>query len=52
MKSKIDELNSNIDKIIAIGVIPEFPYIAGTLLAFTMLFVLALTRINKLQVIR
>jgi len=51
MKSKIDELNGNIDKIIAIGVIPEFPYIAGMLLVFTMLFVLALTRINKLQVI-
>ena len=52
MKSKIDELNGNIDKIIAIGVIPEFPYIAGIILAFTMLFVLALTSINKLHVIR
>lgn len=43
IKSKIDELNTNIDKIIAIGVIPEFPLVTWAVLVSAMLIVLMLT---------
>ncbi len=43
LKSKIDELNTNIDKIISIGIIPEFPLIAEAVLVSAMLVALILT---------
>ncbi len=43
IKSKIDELNTNIDKIIAIGVIPEFPLVTWAVFVSAMLVVLMLT---------
>ncbi len=53
LKSKIDELNVNMDKIIAIGVIPEFPLMAGIVFASAMLMALAyrrgLVKLNKLN---
>lgn len=49
LKSKIDELNTNMDNIIAIGVIPEFPLMAGIVFASAMLMVLAYRRGFKLK---
>lgn len=53
LKSKIYELNVNTDKIIAIGVIPEFPLMAGIVFASAMLMALAyrrgLVKLNKLN---
>ncbi len=49
LKSRIDELNTNMDKIIAIGVVPEFPLMAGIVFASAMLMALAYRRGFKIK---